>query len=283
MQERQSRRLSPAQAEAVLRRAAELNAVELRGGGRSQGVSPEALIEAADRAGIPEERVRRALSERASGRAAEPRTLPRRLYGYSRIKIERQLGIPAWLARERLEHLLRAEQGLKLRRSADSGSLWDPGDALGVVRRALDFSGDRPLLKARCIELLVDERAGGCGVEMIADLYEQRGEYLSLAGILGATLSLPAAIAGVYEPLYLLALPPALAVPGLGFKLAYGSVREETRSVLEGLIEAVEEPPDVPSGQRERHRGGTQERRRVPRFSARSEAARRGRDERDRG
>lgn len=283
MQERHNKRLSPSQAEAVLRRAAELNASELRGGGRSRGVSPEALIETAGRAGIPEVQLRRALSELASGRAAEPRTLPHRLYGYSRIKTERQIGIPAWLARERLEHMLRVEQGLKLRRSGDSGSLWDPGDVLGVVRRALDFSGERLLLKARCIELLVDERPEGCGVELIADLYEQRGEYLSLAGILGATLSLPAAIAGVYEPLYLLALPPAIAVPGLGFKLAYGNVREETRSVLDSLIEAAEEPFDAPAGQRERHRGGTQERRQVPRFSSsRREAARRGRGGRDR-
>ena len=248
-------RLGPAQAEAALRRAAELNASSGVRGGRSRSISPEALAEAADRAGIPKERVHQAISERASGLSMEPRNLSHRIYGYSRIKIERQLGIPARLARERLENLLRVEQGLKLRRSTESGSLWDPGDALGVVRRALDFSGDRPLLKARCIELLVDERSGGCGVELTADLYEQRGEYLSLAGIIGATLSLPAAIAGVYEPLYLLALPAALVVPGLGFKLAYGSAREEAMSVMEDLIEASEGPVESPVSQRERHRG----------------------------
>ena len=276
MQERQSKRLTPTQAEAVLRRAAELNAAGLHGG-RSQGISPEALAEAAKRAGISEEGVLQALSECAGGRSVEPRTLPHRLYGYSRVKIERQLGIPAWMARERLEHMLRFEQGLKLRRSTDSGSLWDPGDALGVLRRALDLSGERPLLKARCIELLVDERPGGCGVELVADLYEQRGEYISLAGILGATLSLPAAIAGVYEPLYLLALPPALAVPGLGFKLAYGNIREETRSVLGSLIGDLEQPVDVPDDRRrDRYRGGTQEGRQAPRFSKRRQAARRG-------
>lgn len=278
----QNGHLSPAQAEAVLRRAAELHAVELRGGGRSRGISPEALAEAADRAGLPKERVRQALSERASGRYAETRTLPHRLYGRSCVKIERQLGVPAWLARERVEHLLRAEQGLKLRRSTESGSLWDPGDALGVLRRALDLPGERPLLKARCIELVVDERPGGCGVELTADLYEQRGEYLSLAGILGATLSVPAAIAGVYEPLYLLALPPAIAVPGLGFKLAYGSIRDEARSVMEALIEASEQPVETPANGRERHRGGTQERRQAPRFSSRRGAPRRERGGRNR-
>lgn len=156
MQEHQNKRLGVAQAEAVLRRAAELNAARLRGG-RSRPISPEALVEAADRAGIPEEQSRRTLSELAGDRVVETRNLPYRLYGHSRVKIERELGVPPWLARERLEHGLRVEQGLKLRRSTDLGSLWDPGDVLGVVRRALDFSGDRPLLKARCVELLVDE------------------------------------------------------------------------------------------------------------------------------
>lgn len=272
MSERQHRRLSPAQAEAVLRRAAELNADESRGGG-SRSISPADLMDTADLAGIPEEQVRRALGELSSVRASEPRTLSRWLFGRSRVTVERELNAPAWLARERLEHLLKVDQGLKLRRSTESGSLWDAGDDLGVVRRALDFSGERPLLKARCIELLVDERPGGrSGAKIIADLYEQRGEHLSLAGILGATLSIPAAIAGVYEPLYLLAFPPALALPGLGFKLAYANARGEASGALEAVLEAVEEPEDrAVSGapaSRERHRGGTRERR-VPRFSPR--------------
>lgn len=239
-------------------------------------------MDAADLAGIPEEQVRRALGELASGRSAEPRTLSRRLFGRSRVTVERELNAPAWLARERLEHLLRVDQGLKLRRSTDSGSLWDAGDDLGVVRRALDFSGERPLLKARCIELLVDERPGGrSSAKLITDLYEQRGEHLSLAGILAATLSLPAAIAGVYEPLYLLAFPPALALPGLGFKLAYGNARGEASVAMEAVMEAVEEPEDRASSRapasHERHRGGTRERR-MPRFSQR-----RDRDEQRRG
>lgn len=280
MQKHQNKRLSAAQAETVLRRAAELNASRLRGG-RTRPISPEALVEAADRAGIPEEQSRRALSELAGGRVVENRNLPYKLYGPSRVKIERELGVPPWLARDRLEHGLRVEQGLKLRRSTDLGSLWDPGDVLGVVRRALDFSGGRPLLKARCVELVVDERSRGCGIELAVDLYEQRGEYLSLAGILGATFSLPTTIAGVYEPLYLLALPPAVAAPGLGFKLAYGNAREEARSTLETLIEFVEGSGEAAGGAtasgRERHRGGrAQERQRSRFYAPRQAASRRG-------
>lgn len=40
----------------------------------------------------------------------------------------------------------------------------------------------------------------------------------------------------VRATLYLLALLLALTVPGLGFKLAYGSIQEEARSVLEVSI-----------------------------------------------
>jgi hypothetical protein len=51
------------------------------------------------------------------------------------------------------------------------------------VRRTLDFSGDRTLLKARLVELRVEGLAEErCEANLTADLSNQRGEYLSLAG-----------------------------------------------------------------------------------------------------
>ena len=118
---------------------------------------------------------------------------------------------PAEGTREYLEGLLRLQQGLKLRRKTEVGSLWDPGDELGVVRRTLDFSGDRTLLKARSVELRVEglgeER---CEANLTADLSNQRGEYISLAGILGATLAALFMLAGMQSPLFLLGVLPML-------------------------------------------------------------------------
>src|SRR3712207_9522126 len=93
---------------------------------------------------------------------------------------------------------------------------------LGVVRRTLDFSGDRALLKAHSVELRVEEiDEDRCDANLTADLSNQRGEYLSLGGILGATLAILFVLAGAQNPLFLLGAPPALAAPGLGFRFAY--------------------------------------------------------------
>src|SRR3990170_216397 len=73
------------------------------------------------------------------------------------------------------------------------------GIAESDVRRALDFSGHHTLLKVRSLELRVEDVGyGRSGISLIADVSNQRGEQLSLSGILGATLALPLAIAGVY-------------------------------------------------------------------------------------
>ena len=111
-------------------------------------------------AGIPEQEVRRAMWDMASEKTAEPRSFARKFYGPARLRAVRDVERSAESTREYLEGLLRLQQGLKLRRK--TGSLWDPGDELGVVRRTLDFSGDRTLLKARLVELRVE----GLGEEM---------------------------------------------------------------------------------------------------------------------
>ena len=175
----------------ILRRASELSSRRwTRGSDDTPSVSPEVLVQVAAAAGIPEQDVRRAMWDMASEKTAEPRSFARKFYGPARLRAVRDVERSAESTREYLEGLLRLEQGLKLRRKTEVGSLWDPGDELGVVRRTLDFSGDRTLLKAGWVELRVEglgeER---CEANLTADLSNQRGEYLSLAGILGATLA----------------------------------------------------------------------------------------------
>jgi hypothetical protein len=115
---------------------------------------------------------------------------------------------------------------------------------LGVVRRTLDFSGDRALLKTHSVELRVEEiDEDRCDASLTADLSNQRGEYLSLGGILGATLAVLFVLAGAQNPLFLLGVPPALAAPGLGFRFAYRKAYGEIRHTLEDLLDAAEEGP----------------------------------------
>jgi hypothetical protein len=266
-------RLGPAEVEMVLRRAAELNARRWsRDSDDTPSVSPEILVQVAAAAGIPEQDVRRAMWDLASEKTAEPHTFAWKVYGPARLRAVRQVERPPERTREYLESLLRLEQGLKLRRKTEASSLWDSGDMLGVVRRTLDFSADRALLKTRSIELRVEEiDEDHCDANLTADLSDQRGEYLSLGGILGATLAVLFVLAGVQNPLFFLGVPPALAAPGLGFRFAYHKACAEIRHALESLLDAAEEGPpyeeEEPPDRGDRPPGQIRGLKPIPRFA----------------
>jgi hypothetical protein len=240
-----SNRLGPAEVEMILRRASELNARRRsRDSDELPSISPEILVQVAAAAGIPEQDVRRAMWDLASEKTAEPHTFAWKVYGPARLRVVREMERSPEKTREYLESLLRLEQGLKLRRKTEASSLWDSGDLLGVVRRTLDFSGDRALLKTHSVELRVEDLdEERCDANLTADLSNQRGEYLSLGSILGATLGVLFVLAGFQNPLFLLGVPPALAAPGLGFRIAYHKACAEIRRALEDLLDAAEEGP----------------------------------------
>ncbi len=237
-------RLTPAEVEVILRRAAELNARRRGSDTFAYSVSPEVLVQVAGALGISEQDVRRAVSDLLSERTAEPEALGKKLYGPARLKAVREVQRPADPTRGHLEDLLGREQGLKLRRKTEASSLWDAGDVMGTMRRALDIAGHYSLLKARSVELRVEDVGyGRSGANLIADVSNQRAEYLSMGGILGATLAVPLAIAGVDNWIYFLTVAPALVVPGLGFKLAYKKVCADARRALDSLLDAAEQGP----------------------------------------
>jgi hypothetical protein len=236
------KRLRPAEVEMILRRASELNSRRWqRNSEDTPSVSPEVLVQVAAAAGIPEQDVRRAMWDMASEKTAEPYSFARRFYGLARLRAVRDVDRPAGSTGEDLEGLLRLEQGLKLRRKTELGSLWDPGDELGVVRRTLDFSGNRTLLKAGSVEVRVEDVGESrCEATLTADLSNQRSEYLSLAGILAVTLAVLFVLAGMQSPLFFLGVLPALAAPVFGFRFAYGRACLEIRRALDDLLDAVE-------------------------------------------
>jgi hypothetical protein len=255
MEGSKDKRLRPAEVEMILRRASELNCRRwTRDTEDPPSVSPEVLVQVAAAAGIPEQDVRRAMWDVASEKTAEPHSWARRFYGPARLRAVRDVERPAERMGEDLEGLLRLEQGLKLRRKTELGSLWDPGDELGVVRRTLDFSGNRTLLKAARVEVRVEDfDEERCEASLTADLSNQRGEYLSLAGILGSTLAVLFVLAGMQSPIFFLGVLPAFAAPVFGFKFAYGRACLEIRRTLDDLLDAAEvaqpkkeEPQELP-------------------------------------
>lgn len=257
----------------ILRRAAELNARRWqREDDGAPSVSPEVLVQVAAAAGIPEQDVRRAMWDLASEKTAEPHTLAWKLYGPARLRAVREVERPPQRTREHLESLLRLEQGLKLRRTTESSSLWDSGDMLGAVRRALDFSGHRPLLKTQSVELRVEELdEGRCDANLTADVSNQRGEYLSLGGIISVALAVMFVLAGAQSPLFFLGVIPALAAPAFAFKLVYHKACADIRRSLEDLLDAAEEGPpqqdEEPPDRGDRPPGQIQGLRPIPRFA----------------
>jgi hypothetical protein len=207
----------------------------------------------------------------ASEKSAEPHSFARRFYGPARLRAVRDVDRPGGDVSEDLEGLLRLEQGLKLRRKTELGSLWDPGDELGVVRRTLDFSGNRTLLKAGSVELRVEDVGESrCEASLTADLSSERGEYLSLAGILGTTLAVLFVLAGMQSPLFLLGVLPAFAAPVFGFRFAYGRACLEIRRALDDLLDAVEVArprAEEPQDRSDRPPGLIQGLKPIPRFA----------------
>lgn len=273
MAENTEKRLRPAEVEMILRRASELNARRWeRGSEDVPSVSPEVLVQVAAAAGIPEQDVRRAMWDLASEKTAEPHSLAWKLYGPARLRAVREVDRPADRTREHLEGLLRLEQGLKVRRKTEMSSLWDPGDELGMVRRALDFSGDRTLLKTRSVELRVeaiDEER--CAANLTADVSNQRGEYLSLGGILGATLAALFVLAGMQNGFFLLGVLPALAAPAFCFRVAYHRTITDIRRALDDLLDAVEQDPsqqDASPDRGDRQPGTIKGLKPIPRFTS---------------
>ena len=273
MESEPSKRLRPAEVEMILRRASELNARRWsRDSHDTPSISPEVLVQVAAAAGIPEQDVRRAMWDLASEKTAEPHTLGWKFYGPARLRAVREVDRHPERTREYLESLLRLEQGLKLRRKTEASSLWDSGDMLGVVRRTLDFSGRRALLKTHSVELRVEELdEDRCGANLTADLSNQRGEYLSLGGLIGATLAVLFVLAGFQNPLFFLGAPPALAAPGFGFRFAYRRACAEIRRTLEDLLDAAEEGPpqeeEEPPDRGDRPPGQIRGLKPIPRFA----------------
>ncbi|MDP8939931.1 MAG: hypothetical protein M3N10_06515, partial [Actinomycetota bacterium] len=75
-----------------------------------------------------------------------------------------------------------------------------------------------------------------------------------------------------YNPLYFLLVPPALAAPGLGFKLAYNKACVEIRRVLDFVLDAAERtpPPPEPHEPEVRTSRRIQDLNPIPRFTPRS-------------
>lgn len=248
-------RLTRDDLEAVLRRAAELEATT---GSEIPDLSEEDVLRLAAEVGLSEESVRRALAEHfaasAGGRLLTESRGPARICGPGLVVAIRTVEGSADELRGRLESHFREKESLRLVRRVSTGSLWEPDRGVVVsIVRSVDLQGrGYRLAKARSLEIRVVELgADHSQVTLVANLGKQRAEWFWGLGIGvgggGAAMLGAAAFAAD-----LLALGLASAVWwGGALWLArggYGRTVERIRITLEGLLDRLEhgEPLEPP-------------------------------------
>ncbi len=246
--------LTPEDAAAVLRRAAELDTPSLE---QHDGLDEDVLRAAAREVGLSDDAVDQAVREwRAGALAPLPEAAQdSRLALPGFVFVSGPVDLPPAEAAHRLDAWLR-EQWFEHRRSRGPEAEWAPRrGALASARRAADLDHRLRLRAVSRLRVCVVPAGAVSRVRLVADLRETRGSLLTgmvaaPAGVtavaLGAAAVLPA---GTSVAELLLALPEAAGVGGLGWLGARralharrAAVAEELERVLAGLSTAVRRP-----------------------------------------
>lgn len=223
--------LSPDEAAAVLRRAAELDTVALE---HEDHLDEDVLRQAAAEVGLSPSAVERAVVELRSGHLTPVPELPGRRAGLDALVVAihptaQAAGVERWLG----------TQWFQVRRRRGATSDWEPRTGLAAkARRAADVHKRLRLHDVRTlrVEPLLD------GVRVTADLGDLRN------GLLGGVVALPAVlVAGVVllpgGPEALFAAPAALAAGGIGWAGARRTLAARRERVQDTLQLVLAEPP----------------------------------------
>ena len=240
--------LSPEDAAAVLRRAAELDTPALPAG---DALDERVVREAAREVGLSETAVEQAVQEwRAGVLDPLPELSPDRVAGLlATVSAEGRVALPVERTAEQVDAWLRA-QWYERRRTRGPESEWVPRrGVLAGARRAVDVSGRLRLSGVSRVRACVAPAPSGTRVRLVADLGDLR------RGLLGGLVAAPAVVvggatiavgAGDLLPEALLALPAALGAGSLGWVGARGVLASRRARVAEELELALDELATAP-------------------------------------
>lgn len=235
--------LTPEDAAAVLRRAAELDTPVLPQG---DALDEQVVREAAREVGLSEAAVDQAVQEWRAG-VLEP--LPDlsadvRVGLLATVAVESRTGLAPDAASERMQAWLRG-QWFERRRVRGNESEWAPRPGLlAGARRAVDVQKRLRLAGVGRVRLCVAPAAQGSRVRVVADLGDAR------SGLLAGLVMAPAVVAGgglgVALGLdggadVLLALPAALGVGGLGWGVSRRVLARRRAELAEDLERVLDE------------------------------------------
>jgi hypothetical protein len=239
-----SRKLSARELEAVIRRAAELQADS--SARLEEGVSEAEAVRIGQELGLDAATVRRAMAD-VRGRPAAEKGLLVTLAGPRIAHASRIVNRPAASVATQLEsHLRERELMLTERRFADrTRFVRDSSVAAGLVRFGRGFTGSshRPV-DLKQLDLSVSAiDADSCLVQLSADLGGTRGGLVGgvIGGSGGATIAWGAVAwaTALPDPLALLGVP-VLAGAWLGTRAIFGTVRRSVQEKIEALLDQVE-------------------------------------------
>ena len=238
--------LSPEDAAAVLRRAAELDTPSLA---EQDALDEQVVRDAAREVGLSEAAVDRAVQEwRAGVLEPLPALSPDGRAGLlATVAVESRALVPPAVAAERMQAWLRG-QWFECRRVRGNESEWAPrAGLLAGARRAVDVPKSLRLSGVGRVRLCVAPAAHGSRVRVVADLGDARSGLLAgmvvapavlVGGGLGAVLGLD----GSAGPEVLLALPAFAGAGGLGWagaRRVLGRRRAELAEDLERVLDEL--------------------------------------------
>jgi hypothetical protein len=234
--------LSPQEAAAVLRRAAELQATELD---RSDALDTAAVVQLGRELGLREDAVRSALREHrppsppASARPVllglDAEVLVRRRVAAGPEAVQAHVG--AYLDR----------QCMQRQRSRADATRWRPRRGLlADLRRGLDLGKTLELKGVETVEVRTAPSGAGTEVEVAGSVSGARSEALGMLVVLPSSVvaGIGVVIGMLTGPEALLALPVAGAAGGagwLGARAVVDSRRRQVAEALEGVLDGL--PP----------------------------------------
>lgn len=238
----------------ILRRAQEIEASHAVPGDDGVGVSPQALIEAAEEVGIEADAVRDAMTlERFDASRPEPAALDR-LVGPSAVVVEHVVPHPVADALQRMESWLTVAYRMRCVRTSDGGVEARPrsGWAAKVGRRTAQLAGeanikavDRVRVDARPLATGATSESPKTIIRVVADRNGSRSRRVGVSSTAGVAAAGTVAL-GVTSGLAAL---PVLAVPlvGGGYVTARSGRGQADRIELElmrvlAAVDVGEEP-----------------------------------------
>jgi len=259
------RRLSPEQFEAVIRRAAELQA-KSADDTSPEGITQSELIRIGKEIGISPQYVQRALAE-SGGPAATAPTTGEKLFGPALVATGRSVVGDAEAVRAHLEQYLVERERLAAVRRFPGRTIYHPArgfdlnamitvaqDALGGGKQPRVGAGFK-LKNARMLEVAVQPLEEGFSyVDFRLDLANYRNGFAT-AGVVGGTvgaLGVGATLAIAVDPAAALLGLPLMGGSLWGFRAVQNHIVDHARTHLESLLDCLErgEPLVRPRGSR---------------------------------